>query len=121
MAELIFYVYHDIKLVGVSFMLSYMGFSEVCWASTLREYNYLQTNTFLYWEMIKLAIDIGNRVFSFGRSTVGSSSHRFKKQWGTKEEKLYFNYSNYSGIDIKKMQILQKIWRASPLRLVNLL
>ena len=24
MAELIFYVYHDIKLVGVSFMLSYV-------------------------------------------------------------------------------------------------
>ena len=114
-------VYHDSKPIGVSFVLSYMGFSEVCWAATVREYNYLQTNTFLYWEMIKLAIGIGNRVFSFGRSTVGSSSHRFKKQWGTKEQKLYFNYSNYSGIDIKKMQILQKIWRASPFPLVDLL
>lgn len=115
----VFCVYHEDRPIGASIVLSYLGFSEVCWAATLREYNYLQTNTFLYWEMIKKCVERGDRVFSFGRCTEDSPSHRFKMQWGTTARRLFYNYSNVRKLHVKKMRFLTDIWRAMPLSLVN--
>ena len=53
---------------------------EIPWASTDRRYNRLSVNMLLYWTAIEYAITHGYRVFDFGRSTVGSGPHRFKKQ-----------------------------------------
>jgi serine/alanine adding enzyme len=55
---------------------------EVTWASSLREYNRLSPNMLLYASLMEEAIDRGVKIFNFGRSEAGGSTHKFKQQWG---------------------------------------
>jgi FemAB-related protein (PEP-CTERM system-associated) len=117
----IFCIYFNDKVIASSLVLSYLNFSEVCWASTLREYNKLSPNMVLYWEMIKYAVDNNKYVFSFGRGSKDGSTNKFKKQWGAEERQLYFNYSEKQTAQLKKMKFLSKIWSKLPLSFVNYL
>ncbi len=109
------------RVVGAGFVLSYLNCSEVCWASTLRQFNRLNTNMVLYWSMIERSIELNREVFSFGRSSKNSSTLRFKKQWGAIEKQLYFNSNQEKKIDIKKAQLLSQIWKRLPYKLTVLL
>lgn len=62
----------------------------VPWASCLREYFSMCPNMLLYWEVIQRACQQGFRRFDFGRSSRDSGTYRFKKQWGPKEEPLFW-------------------------------
>ena len=47
----------------------------------------------LYWHLLERSIERGQSVFEFGRASRGSSTYRFKEQWGAQEtpsEWLYF-------------------------------
>ena len=55
---------------------------EVTWASSLREYNRASPNMLLYASLMEEAIDRDVKVFNFGRSEPGGSTHKFKLQWG---------------------------------------
>jgi len=114
-------VYYNEKPIGTSFVISYFDFMEVCWASTLRKYNYLQPNMVLYWEMITHAINTKMKVFSFGRCTKNTGTHKFKKQWGCEDIQLYFNFSKEYKGDIKKAKFLMKVWRKIPYKLALIL
>jgi len=46
----------------------------------------------MYWKALCFAGERGYRRFDFGRSTVGSGTHRFKMQWGTQDVPLYWDY-----------------------------
>ena len=61
-------------------------------ASALREFRSLCPNNLLYWEVIKRACEAGFRHFDFGRSTVGSGTYHFKKQWGPAIIPLHWQY-----------------------------
>ena len=61
---------------------------EVTWASSLKEYNRLSPNMLLYASLMEEAIDRDVKVFNFGRSAPGSSTHRFKRQWGGQDVPL---------------------------------
>ena len=63
---------------------------EMTWASALRAYNRTAPNMLLYWSFIHRAIEDGARVFNFGRCTPGGGPHRFKMQWGGREEALWW-------------------------------
>jgi FemAB-related protein (PEP-CTERM system-associated) len=63
---------------------------EMTWASSLREYNREAPNMLLYWACMERAIEEGTRVFNFGRCTPGSGTHRFKLQWGAREQALWW-------------------------------
>ena len=56
--------------------------TEVASASSLRPYNYTNANMLMYWHLLQRAVGRGQQLFDFGRSTTGSSTHQFKKQWG---------------------------------------
>lgn len=58
------------------------------WASSLRAFRPLCPNMLLYWQMLIHASENGLRFFDFGRSSPGSSTHRFKKQWGAESRPL---------------------------------
>lgn len=47
---------------------------------------------FLYWKLLCFAAERGYRQFDFGRSSIDSGTHRFKKQWGSQEVLLYWAY-----------------------------
>lgn len=120
-SPLVFCVYYNEIPVGASFVLTYLRFAEVCWASTVRKFNFLQTNMVLYWEMIRWSIENEMSIFSFGRSTKGSTTHRFKMQWDTCEKTLFFNYSEQRKMDIKKARIFSKMWQLLPYSVANIL
>ena len=111
----IFIIKYNSVPIGSSLYLSYNGFSEVILASTLRKYNYLSTNMMMYWEMIVYSIENGNSIFSFGRSDLGSTQLRFKKQWGVRILPISYLNSKGSMLSLKELKnIFNKIWRIIP-------
>jgi serine/alanine adding enzyme len=63
---------------------------EMTWASSLREFSRESPNMLLYWACIERAVERGVTTFNFGRCTPGSGTHRFKMQWGGREEPLWW-------------------------------
>ena len=70
---------------------------EVPWASALRESNAVCANVFLYWHMLRFAVERGLRRFDFGRSTPGEGTFLFKQQWGAEPQPLVWEYWTASG------------------------
>lgn len=63
---------------------------EMTWACSLRAYNREAPNMLLYWACMQRAIAQGVKRFNFGRCTPGTGTHRFKMQWGGREEALWW-------------------------------
>jgi serine/alanine adding enzyme len=63
---------------------------EMSWASSLRSHNREAPNMLLYWACMERAIREGVTCFNFGRCTPGTGTHRFKMQWGGREERLWW-------------------------------
>lgn len=109
-------VYDGDKPVASGFTLSYLGFNEMCWVSTDRDYDKVNVNSFLYWNIIKNSIERDCTYFSMGRSTKDSGNHRYKKQWQPMEIPIFYNYSEPVGKPLKELTFLTKIWKLQPLR-----
>ena len=69
---------------------------EISWASALRRYQKLSPNMTLYGAFIQRTCERGFSVFNFGRCTEGSGTHKFKKQWGSRDEALPWYQSSAS-------------------------
>jgi serine/alanine adding enzyme len=61
---------------------------EISWASALRRHAKIAPNMALYGAFIRRACEGGFAAFNFGRCTPGSGTHRFKTQWGSRDEPL---------------------------------
>lgn len=61
---------------------------EMTWASSLYAYNKIAPNMLLYWSFMERAITEGVTLFNFGRCSPGVGTHRFKRQWGSRDEQL---------------------------------
>jgi serine/alanine adding enzyme len=72
--------------VAAGIVISHGATLEIPWASSLRDANAIGVNMLLYWTILEYACESGHRVFDFGRCTVDSGPHRFKKQWGAVPE-----------------------------------
>jgi FemAB-related protein (PEP-CTERM system-associated) len=49
-------------------------------------------NDFMYWEVMRRAVDRGCRKFDFGRSKQGTGAYSFKKNWGFEPQPLTYEY-----------------------------
>ena len=76
--------------IGALLALGYRDTLTVPWASCLSEYRTLCSNMLMYWQTIRTACVEGFRRFDFGRSSRGSGTYRFKKQWGALESPLFW-------------------------------
>ena len=114
-------VYTDNKPVGAGFLLSYAGFFENTWFSTLSNYNHLYPAQLLHHEMIVIAINEGGHTYSFGRSSIGSGVHEFKRRWNSNETVMYWNYDKPISSDLRKAGLLSQLWKYLPLRIANAL
>lgn len=56
--------------------------TQVPSASCLRQFNDLCANMWMYHKLLERAVALGSSAFDFGRSSEGSGTYRFKKQWG---------------------------------------
>ena len=63
---------------------------EMTWASALTAHNRIAPNMLLYWSFLERAATEGLTLFNFGRCSPGSGTHRFKLQWGGRDEPLWW-------------------------------
>ncbi|MFZ5830723.1 MAG: FemAB family XrtA/PEP-CTERM system-associated protein [Planctomycetota bacterium] len=85
-------VRHSARPVAAALLLHGAGTTEVPSASCLREYNPVNANMFMYWHLLRRAIERDQSVFDFGRSTRESNTYRFKKQWGAVAEPAVWQF-----------------------------
>jgi hypothetical protein len=101
------------------------GITEVPSASSLREFNATCANMLLYWHLLVRAVERGQRVFDFGRSTLESNTYRFKKQWGAEPHPAIWQYYVRAGSagDLRpenpKYERWIRIWQRLPVRLTK--
>jgi FemAB-related protein (PEP-CTERM system-associated) len=100
---------------------------EMTWASALSAWNRIAPNMLLYWAFMEHAAGAGCTVFNFGRCTPGGGTHRFKRQWGARDEQLHW-YQSASAGDAATPSPDQgawawgpKLWKRLPLPLATAL
>ena len=98
---------------------------EITWAGASREHSRIAPNMFLYWSLMEGCADRGARVFNFGRCSPGSSTHRFKSQWGTRDQVLPWSQwtsgdsSATPTPDSAKFRAAVAVWSRLPLPVAN--
>jgi len=73
---------------------------EMTWASSLNAHKRIAPNMLLYYRFMERAIDAGLTTFNFGRTSPGSGTHKFKLQWGARDEQLWW-YDRAESGDVK--------------------
>ncbi len=99
----------------------------VPWASTLRSERRRCPNNLIYWEALRWAHAREASGFDFGRSPVGSGTHRFKLGWGAVEQPLHWSRFGAGGEvraavlsgDHSALQSLSRLWTRMPVPLAN--
>lgn len=109
-------------------VLGYQDRLEIPWAASLRAYNHLQSNMWLYWHCLQYACEHGYRVFDFGRSSWDGPTFQFKKQWGAQPVPHYWHYHLEAGRALPHLtpqaptfRLAIRMWRRLPLRLTRVL
>ena len=115
----VFLIYLDGRFVGGSILVSFRTFFENCWIATDPKFNKRNVSYSLHWAMISHAIQQKAEIYSFGRSTINSGVHQYKRQWNTTDHILYRNFSHPLTKDIRSYPILSELWRYTPSILTN--
>ena len=104
--------------------------AEIPWAACRADAKPLGFNMRLYWEVLVAVLDRGCTVFDFGRSTVGSGTYAFKKQWGATPIQLRWHRWErraarrepfVPAAESTAMRIATAVWQRLPLRVANAL
>jgi FemAB-related protein (PEP-CTERM system-associated) len=87
----------------------------------------VQGNDFMYWEVMRRAVENGFKVFDYGRSKIGTGSYSFKKHWGFEPEPLFYEFHLVKAEalpDINplnpKYQLFIAAWKKLPLAMSQL-
>ncbi len=82
----------------------------------------LKGNDFMYWEVMRRAVEKGVKIFDYGRSKIGTGSYSFKKNWGFTPEPIFYEFylvKSSSVPDINplnpKYQFFIAAWKRLPL------
>jgi FemAB-related protein (PEP-CTERM system-associated) len=120
-------VRHRGRPAAVAILLHGWQTTEIPSASSVRPLNKFAVNMFLYWNVLKRAVERGQKEFDFGRSTRGSSTHAFKEQWGALEYPAEWQYHILDGKagELRKenpgFRGMIELWRRLPVSLTRLL
>lgn len=124
----IFLVLYQDKPIATAFNGHFKNTVEGLWASSIREYDKLQPNYFLYWEMIKYACENGFEYFHLGRSSTDSGSLEFKKKWNAVPQQLYWYYYLNGGGNLpelnpqnRRYRLPIKIWQKLPVWMTKII
>lgn len=98
----------------------------VPWASALRSARSACPNHSLYWRILCDALEEGARFFDFGRSSEGSGTFHFKRQWGAEPLPLEWSFYDLDGrrceegyLSARGNPHLVELWRRLPLGVAN--
>jgi FemAB-related protein (PEP-CTERM system-associated) len=115
------------EAVAAAILLHGWGVTEVPSASSLRSHNHTCANMLMYWHLLKRAVERGQDVFDFGRSSQDSATMRFKKQWGASpgasEWQFYLRRGEMGGMQKEnpRYQRMIRIWQRLPLSVTRLI
>jgi FemAB-related protein (PEP-CTERM system-associated) len=80
-------------------------------------------NDYMYWEVMRRAVEKQVKIFDYGRSKIGTGSYKFKRHWGFEPEPLFYEYhlvKTDSMPDINplnpKYQLFIAAWKRLPLK-----
>ncbi len=114
------------KPVAAAFLISYRDTLEIPWAASIRKFDRLGMNMFMYHALLEQAVKRGFKYFDFGRSTRGASTWSFKKQWGARERQLYWHFQSKgtlydpgTGGSSAKFALAVSLWKRLPLSITN--
>lgn len=85
------------KTIASGFLLHGPGTTLIPSASSLREFNRTSCNMLMYWKSLERAIQRGQSIFDFGRSSVDAGTYKFKAQWGSQEYPAIWQYYSRRG------------------------
>ncbi len=112
--------------VSGMFLFKFKKMISEPWVASLREYNKIYVNNFLYWQAIDYACRHGFEFFDFGRSTIDAGTYVFKAQWGAEPKPLCYQYYLNKARTVpivdavnNKYQIAIDIWKRLPLAFTN--
>jgi len=112
--------------IGGGLCLLFKGKIFMPWSSSNREYFPLCPNNLLYWEVIRWGCEKGFTEFDFGRSSRGSGTYQFKRQWGAIERPLHWQSVTRNGrlaatvcTDDARYQWVVQAWKRLPLAVTN--
>ena len=118
---------HQGKPVAASLLTGYRDTLEAGWIASVHKYLELGPNVFLYWKMLCFAGERRYRILDFGRSTIGSGTHRFKMQFGSQEVALHWDYwlQDASGLpqlnpENPRYRLAIWLWRKLPVGVTKL-
>ncbi len=116
------------KTIGAGIALFFKDGVLVPWASSLREHRSKCPNNLLYWDAIQYGCKEGYRTFDFGRSSIGSGTYEFKKQWGAQPKQLYWQVLNVNGAggatistDDRRYRLVIDAWRRLPVSVTRVM
>ncbi len=118
-------VHKEGRPIAGALLVHQSGRTEVPSASSLRAFNSTNANMLMYWHLLKRAVERGQREFDFGRSTEGSNTYRFKKQWGAQPHPSVWQYYVRRGSvgdtrpDSPKYRLAIRVWQKMPVWLAN--
>lgn len=82
----------------------------------------LKGNDFMYWEVMRRAVEKGVKIFDYGRSKMGTGSYSFKKNWGFVPEPLFYEFYLVKAKELPdinplnpKYQLFIAAWKRLPL------
>jgi serine/alanine adding enzyme len=114
------------QAVGGGLCLLFRDIVSMPWASSLKDFLPMCPNNLLYWEAIRWACEKGYRKFDFGRSSPGSGTYKFKKQWEAVEERLHWESVSRTGqktnlihSDDPGFRLGSLLWKRMPLTLTK--
>ena len=121
-------VYVAGKPVSAGFLVGHNGMLEIPWASTIKNANAMDTNMWMYRQILAYAVREGYQFFDFGRSTKDSGTYRFKKQWGAEPYEHYWYYALPEGgtmpglnPDNPKFRLMIAVWKKLPVWLTRII
>lgn len=115
----------DGQTIAAGILVHGPGTTTVPSASSLRRFSDTSCNMLMYWHLLTRAVERGQRVFDFGRSSEGSGTYRFKKQWGALPCPSAWQYLERTGsaADMRpesgKFGLMIKVWQRLPVWLTR--
>jgi serine/alanine adding enzyme len=114
------------RATAAAFLIGFRDTLEVPWSASLPDSRKKYSAMWLEWKMLEWAVRSGYRWMDLGRSTPGSSSYAFKRQWTKHERPLHWYYWLAPGVPLPELRKenpryrwATKVWQRLPLAITN--
>ena len=114
------------RVAAGAFLIGFRDRLEVPWSASLPDSRKRYSAMWLEWKMLEWAVRSGYRWMDLGRSTPGSSSYDFKRQWTKHEQPLHWYYWLAPGVPLPEVRKenpryrwATEVWKRLPLGVAN--